>query len=70
MTQGLDPKRIKDVPVGGAPPSEGFIGNKFSGLDAEQGEKYPVEPVIEPNRFPRERGSDSAEGFAGGDFAG
>jgi hypothetical protein len=67
---GLDPKRVKSFSPEAAPPAHGFIDNKFGGPNADQGEEYGVEMNLAPNVFPREKGSDSAGEFAGGDFAG
>lgn len=77
MTAGLDPKRIQNL--GNAAddsPAEnistdGLIGNKFSSLDADQGEQYDYGNLDATNRFPRETGSDTytdipGDGIVGG----
>lgn len=45
--------------------------NKFDGEgNPDLGEKQDYPCPLEPNKFPREGGSDSAGEFANGDFAG
>lgn len=42
----------------------------FSVSNPDKGEQIEYPCNLEPNKFPREGGSDSAADFAGGDFAG
>lgn len=72
MTTGLDPKRRKNASLGGSPPADGFITNKFDGTgNPDQGEKYDYDPVSVSNKsLSHDQGHDTAGPFAGGDFAG
>lgn len=49
----------------GTPSAEG-ISNKFDGeVNPDQGETSHLDPAIQPNKFPRETGSDTYTGIPG-----
>lgn len=65
----MDAKRRKDASFSSAPSPSVQVDNKFEGVTtqghSQSEEGTPLDPAIEPNKFPRQHGSDTYDGIPG-----